>query len=150
MEEERTKLQDENILAAVKKLYQSEKIVNYDLDFTKWKIKKLYGTTLWVQLLDEPDADTIMKGSLAIPVQQAKGLYRIGRVLMAGSEVKHAKEGEYIRFPQGVGSPYETRVGGYRTWLLREELVMMVVDPPSKDENEIKKHIEDTILCPVS
>lgn len=148
MEEERTKLQDENIKAAVRKLYQSEKIVDYNLDFSQWVIKKLYGTTLWVQLIDEPDADTIQKGMITIPVNQAKGLYRIGRVLMAGCDVRQADVGEYIRFPHGVGSPYEVKVGGYKTWLLREEQVMMVVEPPSKDEEEIKKHVENTILCP--
>jgi hypothetical protein len=148
MEEERTKLQDENIKAAVKKLYQSEKIVDYNLDFSKWTIKKLYGTTLWVQLIDEPDVDTIQKGLITIPVNQAKGLYRIGKVLMNGCDVKQAGVGEYIRFPQGVGSPYEVKVDGYKTWLLREEQVMMVVEPPSKDEKEIRKHIEQTMLCP--
>lgn len=149
MEEERTKIQDENIKSAVRKLYQSEKIVDYNLDFSKWTIKKLYGTTLWIQLIDEPDADTIQKGLLTIPVNQAKGLYRIGRVLLAGSDVKQAQVGEYIRFPQGVGSPYEIKVDGYKTWLLREEQVMMVVEPPSKDVEEIRKHIENTILCPL-
>lgn len=139
-------LQQNVISAAVKKLYKTEKIVNYDLDFSKWEIKKLYGTTLWVQLIDEPDADTIQKGLLTIPVSQAKGLYRIGKVLMAGCDVKQAKEGEYIRFPQGVGSPYEVKVGGYKTWLLREEQVMMVVEPPFKDEEEIRKHVEEMIL----
>ena len=139
-------LQENNIRAAVKKLYKTEKIVNYDLDFSKWEIKKLYGTTLWVQLIDEPDADTIQKGLLTIPVSQAKGLYRIGKVLMAGCDVKQATAGEYIRFPQGVGSPYEVKVGGYKTWLIREEQVMMVVEPPFKDEEEIRKHVEETIL----
>lgn len=139
-------LQENNIRAAVKKLYKTEKIVNYDLDFSKWEIKKLYGTSLWVQLIDEPDADTIQKGLLTVPVSQAKGLYRIGKVLMAGCDVKQATVGEYIRFSQGVGSPYEVKVGGYKTWLLREEQVMMVVEPPFKDEEEIRKHVEETIL----
>ncbi len=31
-------LQENNIRAAVKKLYKTEKIVNYDLDFSKWEI----------------------------------------------------------------------------------------------------------------
>jgi hypothetical protein len=141
-----TPLQQNNISAAIKKLYKTEKIVNYDLDFSQWEIKKLYGTTLWVQLIDEPDADTIQKGLLTVPVSQAKGLYRIGKVLMAGCDVSHANIGEYIRFPLGVGSPYEVKVGGYRTWLLREEQVMMVVEPPSKDEEEIRRHVEETIL----
>jgi hypothetical protein len=139
-------LQQNVISAAIKKLYKTEKIVNYDLDFSKWEILKLYGNTLWVQLIDEPDADTIQKGLITVPVSHTKGLYRIGCVLMAGCDVKQAHVGEYIRFPQGVGSPYEVKVGGYRTWLLREDQVMMVVEPPSKDKEEIRKHIEETIL----
>jgi len=83
---------------------------------------------------------------ITVPVSQAKGLYRIGRVLMAGPDVKSAQKDEYIRFPQGVGSPYEVKIGGYKTWLLREDQVMMVVEPPFKDEEEIRKHVEDTIL----
>lgn len=145
-EETLTPLVQNTISHAVKKLYKSEKIVNYDLDFSKWEVKKLYSNTLWVQLIDEPDADTIQKGLLTIPVSHAKGLYRIGRVLMTGPDVKHAKVNEYIRFSQGVGQPYEVKVGGYRTWLLREDQVMMVVEPPFSNEEEIRKHVENTIL----
>ncbi len=146
MEEELTPLQHSNISEGIRKLYRTEKIVSHDLDFSKWTIKKLYGTTLWIQLLDEPDGDIIMRNGLAVPISQAKGLYRIARVLMAGSGVVEAKEGDYIRFPHGTGSPYEQIVGGYKTWLLREDHVMMVVSPPFEDEADIRKHIEDTIL----
>lgn len=146
MSEELTKLQEATINHVVTKMFQSEKIVNYDLDFSKWNIKQLYGTTLWVQLIDEPDADTLVKNGITIPISQTKGLYRIGRVLMAGKDVKESKVGEYIRFSHGLGSPFEQKVGGYRTCLLREEQVMMVVYPPFDTEEEIKKHVEETIL----
>lgn len=146
MSEELTPLQQSNISEGIRKLYRTEKIVNHDLDFSKWTIKKLYGNTLWIQLLDEPVGDIIMRNGLAVPVNQAKGLYRIARVLMAGGGVVEAKEGDYIRFPHGTGSPYEQIVGGYKTWLLREDHVMMVVNPPSEDEEEIRKLIEDTVL----
>ena len=126
--EDLTPLQSSNINHAVKKMYQSERIVNYDLDFSKWKIKHLYGTTLWVKLLDEPDADTVMRGLIAVPVAQAKAPYRLGKVIMCGPDTKHAVEGEIVRFPQGQGQPYEKIVDGYKTWLLREESVIAVVE----------------------
>lgn len=143
--EELTKLQEATISHAIRKHYQSEKIVNYDLDFSRWNIKKLYKDTLWVQMIDDPDADTVVRNGIAIPISQSKGLYRLGKVLLAGQDVKEAKEGEYIRFATGLGSPFEQKVGGYKTMLLREEQVMMVVEFDGSDD-EIKRSIEDNVL----
>lgn len=140
--EELTPLQNTNISHAVKKLYQSEKIVNYDIDLSKWKIKHLYKDTLWVQLLDEPDADTVKMGAIYVPAAKAKGLYRLGRVIKCGPDTKSAKEGEIIRFPQGVGQPYEQNVGGFKTWLLREDSVMAVVEFEGSQE-ELAENLRD-------
>jgi co-chaperonin GroES (HSP10) len=139
-----TPLQNASINHAIKKLYKTEKIVNYDLDLSKWKIKHLYKDTLWVQLLDEPDADTIMRNGIAIPVSQSKGLFRLGKVLMCGPDAKHATSGEIIRFSQGVGQPYEQKVDGYKTWLIREDAVIAVVEFDGTSE-EMKTDLEDNI-----
>jgi hypothetical protein len=148
MDEPLTKLQDATISHAVKKLYKTEKIVSHDLDFSKWKIKKLYKDTLWVKMLDEPVADTIQLSSgLTVPVNQAKGMYKLGQVLMAGTDVKHAHVGEYIRFPHGIGTSFDQNVDGFKTILIREDHVMMVVEFEG-DEADIVKNIEETILHP--
>lgn len=144
MSEELTKLTQHTISHAIQKHFKTEKIVNYDLDFSRWNIKKLYKDTLWVQMIDDPDADTIMRNGISIPISQSKGLYRLGRILMAGPDVKHAQVGEYIRFSSGLGSPFEQKVGGYKTALIREEQVMMVVEFDGS-EDEIKKNLEDNV-----
>jgi hypothetical protein len=144
MSEELTPLQNATIAHAVKKLYKTEKIVNYNIDFSRWKIKNLYKDALWVQLIDEPDADTIVKNGITIPVSKSKGLYRLGKVLMCGPDVKHATVGEFIRFPQGVGTPYEQSVEGFRTWLIREDAVMAVVEFDGTVA-EMASHLENDI-----
>lgn len=147
-EQELTPLQNLNIAHAIKKLYQTERIVNYDLDLSKWKIKHLYKDTLWVQLLDEPDADVIMRNGIAIAVSQAKAPYRLAKVILCGDDVKHAKIGEIVRFPQGVGQPYEQRVDGFKTWLLREDSVIAVVEFIGSSE-EFQEHLVNDIQLAV-
>ena len=144
MSEELTKLQESTISHVVKNSYRTEKIVNYDLDQTKWTIKHLYKDTIWVQLLDEPDADTVERNGIIVPVNQVKGLYRLGKVILCGAETKYAQVGEIVRFPQGVGQPYEQKVGGYKTWLLREDSVMAVVEFQGT-EAELADHILNDI-----
>lgn len=144
MAEELTKLQESTITHVVKNLYRTEKIVNYDLDQSKWTIKHLYKDTIWVQLLDEPDADTLIRNGLLIPVNQVRGLYRLGKVILCGEETRYAKVGEIVRFPQGVGQPYEQKVGGYKTFLLREDSVMAVVEFQGT-EDEMDEHITNDI-----
>lgn len=136
-----TPLQDATIAHAVKKLYTTEKIVNYDLDLSKWKIKQLYKDTLWIQLLDEPAADTIMRNGIALPVSQTKGLFRLGKVIMCGPDTKHAQVGEIIRFSHGVGMPYEQVIDGFKTWLIREDAVIAVVEFQGT-ESEMKENLE--------
>ena len=130
MSEDLTPLQLRNIEDAAVKAYKSEKIVEYDLDLSNWEIDVLYKDSLWVQLLDEPDAHTV-KGKdslLYIPVATQRGLYRFARVIKCGQEVKYAKEGQFIRFPSiGVGAPYEQTHDGFKTYIIRETDVMAVV-----------------------
>ncbi|MFK5284429.1 hypothetical protein ACI3PL_33095, partial [Lacticaseibacillus paracasei] len=76
-----------------------------------------------VQLVDEPHADTFVRNGIILPTNKIHGLYRLGRVIKCGSEAKYAKEGEFIRFPQGVGSTFKQIVDGYKTWLVREDSV---------------------------
>ncbi len=140
MSEELTPLTESNITAALKKLYRTEKIVSHDLDLSKWKIKHLYKDTLLVKLLDSPDADTLMKGGIYIPVEQAKGVYRIGEVILCGEDVKYAKIGEYVMFNHGVGQPCLQKTDGYKTHFLREDSVISVVEFQG-NATELEEHV---------
>lgn len=143
--EELTKLQETGIQHAVHKMYASEKIVNHDINLEKWKFKKLYANMIWVQKLDEPDADTILNNGLYIPTSVTKTPFRLGKILMAGPDVKDAVAGEYIEYPFGVGANHIKKVGGYRTCFLRETDVIAVVEPDG-DINDAMAEIKDKIL----
>jgi len=149
MEEELTKLQQENIAAAskaVSKLYKNERIVDYDLDLSKWSFKRLYGNCLWVKMLDEPDADTVRsKGGIYVQVSGTKSPYRLAQVLMAGDEVKYAKVDEFIQYPYGVGIKYTKSVDGYKTALIRETDVVAVMEHDGDFETALEE-IKDAIL----
>jgi hypothetical protein len=139
-------LTDQNLSAIVDKFSKTEKIVDHNISYDKWNITHLYGSTLWVKRLDEPDADSVIKGGIVLTVNQAKGLYAIGQVIMAGSDVKYAKPGQYILFPAtGYGQSAQKVVDGFKTYFIREDSVMAVVSFDG-DESEIPAEIEREIL----
>lgn len=137
---------EQNLAAIVEQFSKTEKIVNHNINYDKWDITHLYGSTLWVKRLDEPDADSVLKGGIVLTVNQAKGLYAIGQVIMAGSDVKYAKSGQYILFPStGFGQSAQKVKDGYKTYFIREDSVMAVVTFDG-DESEIPAEIEREIL----
>jgi hypothetical protein len=137
---------EQNLAAIVEQFSKTEKIVNHNINYDKWDITHLYGSTLWVKRLDEPDADSVLKGGIVLTVNQAKGLYAIGQVIMAGSDVKYAKPGQYILFPStGFGQSAQKVKDGYKTYFIREDSVMAVVTFDG-DESEIPAEIEREIL----
>ncbi len=137
--------QDRLVDSVVNSLPRSEKIVNHNVDLKDWKITTLYKDTLWVKLLDEPDATTVKKNGIVMAVSQAKGVYSLGEVLMSGPDVKHASTGQRIMFIKQAGQPAHRNVDGYKTWFVREDAVLAVVEYDGTDE-QMKEDIKNQIL----
>lgn len=124
---------------------RNEKLINHKIDLKDWKITQLYKDTLWVKLLDEPDANNVMRNGIILAVSQAKGIYSIGEILMAGPDTKYAKVGSRVLFIKHVGQPAERTVDGYKTHFVKEDAVMAVMEYNGTDE-EMKQDITDQIL----
>jgi hypothetical protein len=139
----------ERLLQSVidKKVY-SEKIVNHDIDLTKWNVKALYKDTLWVKLLDEPDADLLKKGSLFVKINTVKGPYRLGEVIMTGPDTVNAKTGDKVIIPQMTGQPGYRSYEGYKTWFVKEDAVMAVLEFDG-DDVAMQQDIEDQLLLSI-
>lgn len=127
-----------------KKVY-SEKIINHDISLDSWKIKKLYKDTLWLKLLDEPDADLIKKGMLYVKPASAKGKYRIAEVILSGPDTIHAKTGDRVILSNSVGQDGYRSYEGYKTWFVKEDAIMAVIEFEGTDE-EMVQNIEDQLL----
>lgn len=139
----------ERLLKSVidKKVY-SEKIVNHDVDLNKWNVKTLYKDTLWLKLLDEPDADLLKKGSLYVKPNTAKGKYRLAEVILAGPDAVHAKPGDRVILSNSVGQDGYRTYEGYKTWFVKEDAIMAVIEFEGTDE-EMVQDIEEQLLLSV-
>jgi co-chaperonin GroES (HSP10) len=128
---------DDQIRQVVNQYSQTEKIVDYNVKYNDWNIDTIFYNTLWIQRLDEPDADLLLSGGeggiLLTPQQfrQTKGLYSIGKVIKAGAKAEIAKEGDYVMFgATGVGQSAQKPLGGYQTYFIRESDVIAIVSKP--------------------
>ncbi len=117
-----------------------DKVVNHDVNLEKWNIKSVYKDTLWVQMIDEPDATYVMKGSLFLKPEAARPSFRLGKVLLAGPTAT-AKVDDYILIPPGFGMFGLKSVGGFKTCFIAEERVMAVVEFEGTTEQFIE-HVE--------
>jgi len=140
-----TDSQDRLVDSVVNSIPRSEKIVNHNIDLKDWRIVNLYKDSLWVKLIDEPDAHTVIKNGIVLTTTQAKGPYSLGEILMTGPDVKHAVVGSHILFVKQVGQPAHRSVDGYKSWFVREDAVMAVIEYVGTAE-QMKNDITNQIL----
>lgn len=130
-------LSDDQINAVAEQFSRTEKIVDYNIKYSDWNIDLLFKDTLWVQRLDEPDADLFTTGNSGLlltldQLRKTKGLYSIGKVIKVGTEVKHTKIDDYVMFgATGIGQTAQKPIDGYQTYFLRESDIIAIVSKPA-------------------
>ena len=139
--------QERLLESVINKRTYTEKLVNHNVDFKKWKIKKLYKDTLWVKLVDSPDAELVQVGSIVVRSDNTKGPYRFAEVIMIGPDVENAVVGDIVMFPNGTGQPAHRSHEGYKTHFIREDAVTAVLEFEGTD-SEMQKDIEAQLLLP--
>jgi hypothetical protein len=71
-----------------------------------FKLKQILDDVMLAEFVDESrDGTAILRRGIYIPGNADTKAWRIGRVLLAGPNVKHAKVGDYIIFPNNLGIP---------------------------------------------
>jgi|TARA_R100001224_G_scaffold20068_1_gene9958 co-chaperonin GroES (HSP10) len=72
-------------------------IDDYDLDF-------IFDDILLVEYVDETDeGDEVIRNGIVVPTNALTKAWRKGRVVLAGPDTKHAKEGDIVIFPNNMG-----------------------------------------------
>jgi cellobiose-specific phosphotransferase system component IIB len=56
-------------------------------------------------VLDDVAGDYILRGGIAIPVNQIHNAWRKGKVILAGPQVRWVKRGDIVVFPNNMGIP---------------------------------------------
>lgn len=85
--------------------------------FVGYNLKKLLDDVMLVKFVDETDdGKSIMRNGIVVPINADTRAWRIGEVILAGPNVKHASVGDYVCFPNNLGIPVANiDVDGYGT-----------------------------------
>jgi hypothetical protein len=74
--------------------------------FYGYNLKQVLDDILLCTFVDETeDGSSIIRNGLHVPVNTDTKAWRIGEVILAGPNVKYAKVGDYVCFPNNLGVP---------------------------------------------
>jgi hypothetical protein len=74
--------------------------------FYGYNLKNVLDDILLCTFVDETeDGTSIVRNGLHVPVNTDTKAWRIGEVILAGPNVKYAKVGDYVCFPNNLGVP---------------------------------------------
>ena len=74
--------------------------------FYGYNLKQVLDDILLCTFVDEStDGSSIIRNGLHVPVNTDTKAWRIGKVILAGPNVKFAKVGDYVCFPNNLGIP---------------------------------------------
>lgn len=79
---------------------------SFDSVFFGYNLKTVLDDILLVKYVDETeDGSNIMRNGIVVPINADTKAWRIGEVILAGNNVKVAKKGDYVCFPNNLGVP---------------------------------------------
>lgn len=115
----------------------SNELVNYNIDYSKWNVKECQGTWMWLLMVDEPDQDyiTLQSGIHVKTQDQLKNAFRIAQVIKAGKDSKVVKDEDFVLIPPGNGIYGHKTKDGHKTLFIREENIFGTIEfDGNKDE----------------
>lgn len=80
-----------------------------DFGMEDYVLSKLYDDVILLEYADlvsgEEGGDYILRGGIAIPINQVHNAWRKGRVILQGPHVKYTEIGDIVVFPNSMGIP---------------------------------------------
>jgi hypothetical protein len=71
-----------------------------------FELDKVLDNIILVRYVDTPDSNqTVMRNGILVPIDHTKAAWRIGQIILAGSECKNVKVDDYVCFPNDKGIP---------------------------------------------
>jgi len=79
---------------------------SFDSVFFGYNVKCVLDDVLLVKYVDETeDGTNIIRNGIVVPINADTKAWRIGKVILAGNNVKVAKPGDFVCFPNNLGVP---------------------------------------------
>ena len=74
-----------------------------DFEIDDYELNFIFDDILLIEYIDETEHGDVMKGSIVVPSNALNKAWRKGKVILAGPDVKYAKEGDIVVFPNNMG-----------------------------------------------
>lgn len=129
----------------------SDKIVNHNVDLSKWNVEQVLGNTLWLWMIDEPDSQFVTRGSGIVldTKSTVRSVFRIGKVLKAGKTADVTKEGDFVLIPPtGVGIQGHQTKDGYKTLFISEDKILATINF-NGTKDEFIRHIKEDLWATI-
>jgi hypothetical protein len=113
--------------------------------FYGFSLKQLLDDVMLVKFVDETDdGRSIMRNGIVVPVNVDTKAWRIGEVILAGPNTKHAKIGDYVCFPNNLGIPVANiavdNYGTLKKGIFLNEQRIFGICSVLKDETSVAAH----------
>jgi hypothetical protein len=121
----------------------------FDSVFLGHNLKQVLDDVILAVFIDESDnGKEIVRNGILVPINADTKAWRLGKVILCGPNVKHAKAGDVICFPNNLGVPISNiDVTGYGTInkgiFINEQRIFGICEERVKNENSpsvSKKH----------
>lgn len=87
----------------------SDSALPSDFGLDDYKLSKLFDDVILIEyadlVADEEGGDYILRGGIAIPINQVHNAWRKGVVILKGPNVRYANLGDIVVFPNNMGIP---------------------------------------------
>lgn len=80
-----------------------------DFGLDDYKLSKVFDDVILIEYCDihgsEDGSEYIMRGGIAVPINQVHNAWRKGKVILIGPNVRYTNVGEIVVFPNNMGIP---------------------------------------------
>jgi hypothetical protein len=121
---------------------------SFDSVFLGYNLKSVLDDILLVKYVDETeDGSNIMRNGIVVPINADTKAWRIGEVILAGNNVKVAKIGDFVCFPNNLGVPIANiDIDGYGTLkkgiFLNEQRIFGICSQRKEDNESIASYVK--------
>ena len=96
----------------------SDKMLPSDFGLVDYQLSNLFDDVILIEYCDlhggEDGSEYILRGGIAVPINQVHNAWRKGKVILNGPRVQYAKVGDVVVFPNNMGIPITNlEVEGY-------------------------------------
>lgn len=115
-----------------------------------YKLKNILDDVILVSYADQTqDGSAIMRRGIFVPVNTDTKAWRIGKVILSGPNVKFAKPGEFVIFPNNLGIPISNiEVEGYGTLdaglFINEQRIFGIASIDDTAHESVAEHNKNT------